>query len=151
MQGAQVQSLAGKLRSRMLQVQKRKGNFKKEDEEEKEREKKTELGVQDSSDQNLYSISPHPDFRCLAWVQRTYFKGIFLSLSFFFFPSSLPFFFLFIYLFFKITQSCPTLCDPTDYTVHGILQAGILEWVAVPFSRGSSQPQVLNPGLPHCR
>ena len=32
------------------------------------------------------------------------------------------------------------LCDPTDYTVHGILQARILEWVAFPFSRGSSQP-----------
>ena len=31
------------------------------------------------------------------------------------------------------------LCDPTDYTVHGILQAIILEWVACPFSRGSSQ------------
>ena len=29
---------------------------------------------------------------------------------------------------------------PTDYTVHGILQARILEWVAFPFSRGSSQP-----------
>ena len=39
------------------------------------------------------------------------------------------------------TQSCPTLCDPTDYTVHGILQARILEWVAFPFSRGSSQPR----------
>ena len=31
---------------------------------------------------------------------------------------------------------CLTLCDPMDYTVHGILQARILEWVAVPFSRG---------------
>ena len=40
----------------------------------------------------------------------------------------------------KVTQSCPTLCDPMDYTVHGILQARILEWIAVPFSRGSSQP-----------
>ena len=39
----------------------------------------------------------------------------------------------------KVTESCPTLCDPMDYTVHGILQARILEWVAVPFSRGSSQ------------
>ena len=39
-----------------------------------------------------------------------------------------------------VTQLCPTLCDPMDYTVHGILQARILEWVAVPFSRGSSQP-----------
>ena len=39
--------------------------------------------------------------------------------------------------------------------VHGILQAGLLEWVAFPFPRGSSQPrdqtQVSNPGLPHCR
>ena len=35
---------------------------------------------------------------------------------------------------------CPTLCDPVDYTVHGILQARILEWVAFPFSRGSSKP-----------
>ena len=33
----------------------------------------------------------------------------------------------------------PILCDPIDYTVHGILQARILEWVAFPFSRGSSQ------------
>ena len=36
----------------------------------------------------------------------------------------------------KVTQSCLTLCEPMDYTVHGILQARILEWVAVPFSRG---------------
>ena len=40
----------------------------------------------------------------------------------------------------KVAQSCLTLCNPMDYTVHGILQARILEWVAVPFSRGSSQP-----------
>ena len=38
----------------------------------------------------------------------------------------------------KVTQSCLTLCDPTDYTVHRILQARILEWVVFPFSRGSS-------------
>ena len=41
----------------------------------------------------------------------------------------------------KVTQSCPTLCDPMDYRVLGILQARILEWVAFPFSRGSSQPK----------
>ena len=41
----------------------------------------------------------------------------------------------------KVAQSCLTLCDPMDYTVHGILQARILEWVAIPFSRGSSQPR----------
>jgi len=41
----------------------------------------------------------------------------------------------------KVAQSCPALCDPMDYpwTVHGILQAIILEWIAFPFSRGSSQ------------
>ena len=41
----------------------------------------------------------------------------------------------------KVTQSCLTLCDPMDYTVLGILQARILEWVAFPFSRGPSQPR----------
>ena len=39
----------------------------------------------------------------------------------------------------NVTQSCLTLCKPMDYIVHGILQARILEWVALPFSRGSSQ------------
>ena len=41
----------------------------------------------------------------------------------------------------KVAQSCPTLCHPMDYKVHGILQARILEWVAYPFFRGSSQPR----------
>ena len=41
----------------------------------------------------------------------------------------------------NVTQWSPTLCDPMDYTVHGILQARILEWVAFPFSRRSSQPR----------
>ena len=41
----------------------------------------------------------------------------------------------------KVLQLCPTLCDLKDYSsqgfsVHGILQARILEWVAMPFSRG---------------
>ena len=45
-----------------------------------------------------------------------------------------------------VTQLCPTLCDPLDCSpsvssVHGILQAKILEWVAIPFSRGSSRPR----------
>ena len=39
----------------------------------------------------------------------------------------------------KVTQSCLTLCHPMDCVVHGILQARILEWVAVPFCRESSQ------------
>ena len=45
-----------------------------------------------------------------------------------------------------VTQSCLTLCDPMDChppdcSVHGILQARIPEWVAIPFSRGSFQPR----------
>ena len=40
-----------------------------------------------------------------------------------------------------LEKSNTTLCDPMDYIVHGILQAGILKWVAFPFSRGSSQPR----------
>ena len=43
----------------------------------------------------------------------------------------------------EVTQLCPTLCDPMDYSllgssVHGIFQARVLEWVAISFSRGSS-------------
>ena len=46
----------------------------------------------------------------------------------------------------SVPQSCPTLCSPTDYSppgssVHRVLQARILEWVAIPFSRGSSLPR----------
>ena len=46
----------------------------------------------------------------------------------------------------EVTQSCPTLCDPMDCSlpvssVHGIFQAVVLEWVAISFSRGSSQPR----------
>ena len=46
----------------------------------------------------------------------------------------------------KSIQSCPTLCDPIDGSpqgspVPGILQARTLEWVAISFSRGSSQPR----------
>ena len=47
---------------------------------------------------------------------------------------------------FKVTQSCLTLynpvdCSPLGSSIHGILQARILEWVAISFSRGSSQPR----------
>ena len=46
----------------------------------------------------------------------------------------------------EVTQSCLTLCDPTDCSppgssIHGIFQARILEWVAISFSRGSSWPR----------
>ena len=48
----------------------------------------------------------------------------------------------------KVTQSCPTLCNSMNYSlpgssVLGLLQARILEWVAIPFSRGSSLPRDL--------
>jgi len=41
----------------------------------------------------------------------------------------------------KVVQSCPILCDPMDYIVYEIFWARILEWVAFPFSRESSQPR----------
>ena len=42
----------------------------------------------------------------------------------------------------KVTQSCPTLCDPMDYKVHVILQPRILEWVGFP-----SPEDLPNPGI----
>ena len=49
-----------------------------------------------------------------------------------------------------VTQSCPTLYDPIDYSppdsfVHGIFQARILEWVAIPFSSGPHFVKTLHP------
>ena len=46
----------------------------------------------------------------------------------------------------EVTQSCPTLCDLMDCSlpgsfVHGIFQVIVLEWIAISFSRGSSQPR----------
>ena len=54
----------------------------------------------------------------------------------------------------EVTQSCPTLCDLMDCSlprscIHGIFQARTLEWLAISFSKRSSQG--LNLGLPHCR
>ena len=50
----------------------------------------------------------------------------------------------------EVAQSCPTLCDPVDCSLpgsslHGILQARILEWIAISFSRGSSRPRDRTP------
>ena len=50
-----------------------------------------------------------------------------------------------------LMMTIQTLCDPVDYTVHGILQARILEWVAFPFFRGIFPTQGQNPGLLHFR
>ena len=49
-----------------------------------------------------------------------------------------------------VPQSCPTLCDPVDCSppgssVHGIFQARVLEWIAIPFSRGIFLTEGLNP------
>ena len=41
----------------------------------------------------------------------------------------------------KVAHSCPTLCDPMDYTVHGILQVRKMEWIAFTFPSGSSPPR----------
>ena len=64
------------------------------------------------------------------------------------FLSFLSFFFFLQCTFFEseVAQPCPTLCDPMDCSLpgsslHGILQARVLEWVAISFSRGSSQPR----------
>ena len=50
----------------------------------------------------------------------------------------------------EVAQSCPTLCDPMDYSlpgswVHGIFQARVLEWVDISFCRGSSRPRDRTP------
>ena len=62
----------------------------------------------------------------------------------------MPLFYNMLSFFVLVTQSCPALCDPMDYSppgsfVHGILQVKKLEWVAFPFPGG-----LPNPGLPHC-
>ena len=50
----------------------------------------------------------------------------------------------------EVAQSCPTLCDPMDYSlsgasVHGIFQGRVLEWIAISCSRGSSRPRNRTP------
>ena len=55
----------------------------------------------------------------------------------------------------EVAQLFPTLCDPVDCSLpgssfHGILQAKILEWIAISFSRDLPDPGI-EPGLPHCR
>ena len=47
----------------------------------------------------------------------------------------------------KVAQSCMTLWNPIDYTVHGILQARILEWVAIPFSTHNAGIEPRSPAL----
>ena len=73
---------------------------------------------------------------CISFLLLSLFKWHFVI------STSGPFYLLKV----KVAQSCPTLCDPIDCSpqgssVHGILQATILKWVAVPFSKESSQPR----------
>ena len=83
-----------------------------------------------------------PPYRSPWWLYYP-----FISLYLFPHPSIHSFSTFLLYMLFqfkvnmKVAQSCLTLCDPMDYTVHDILQARILEWIAYPFSRGSSQPR----------
>ena len=63
---------------------------------------------------------------------------------------------VYIFLYVYISESCLTLCDPMDYSpsnssVHGILQARILEWVTMPFFQGIFLNWASNPCLLHCR
>ena len=56
----------------------------------------------------------------------------------------------------EVAQSCPTLCEPMDYclpgfSIHGIFQARIPEWVAFSSLQGIFSTQGLNLGPPHCR
>ena len=51
----------------------------------------------------------------------------------------------------KVAPSCPTLCEPKDYTVHGVLQARILEWVAFSLLQQIFPTQESNRGLLHCK
>ena len=86
--------------------------------------------------------------------EADFFKSRRIWVQFLFFLPSLSFHILLVLilccmdtvLLAKSLQSCLTLCDPVDNSppsssVHGILQARILEWVVTPFSRGSSQPR----------
>ena len=54
----------------------------------------------------------------------------------------------FIYAKLKVAQSCPTLCNPMDYTIHGILQARM---GSLSLLQGIFPTQGSNPGLAHCR
>ena len=95
-----------------------------------------------------------PTGTCTSWADTTeqeQISIIWLSLSWVWFQGEIKFSLSHPIVFSKtweseITQSCPTLCNPMDcslprFSVHGIFQARIPEWVAISFSRGSSQPR----------
>ena len=125
----------------------------------------------------MFPFPRFPEFSLLGGCPSLYFHGpSSLSPSSLFLPPLLclcisPSFFFIIFNFYWsivalqqsesamevfVTWSCPTLCDPMDCSpsgsfVHGILQARILEGVAIPFFRGIFPTQGSNLGLLHCR
>ena len=96
-------------------------------------------------------------FSISAFYQCTFYSWVFWLIpfnnckTFFFFFVCMLFFQMFWHIIIQkvkllVSQLCLTLCNPmdcslSDSSVHGILQAIILEWVAIPFSRGSSPPR----------
>ena len=94
------------------------------------------------------------------WLGLFWVLGQFEVLEYVDFVLGFLFLFFFpLYMHPKWLQSCPTLSDPMDCgppgsSVHGVLQASVLEWVAMPFSRGSTLPRdqsaslALSPALP---
>ena len=87
---------------------------------------------------NLLQIEPiYPSIDCVNGVSKI--GSPFKSKAFIYLK-------IFVKVKLLVTQSPLTLCDPMDYSlsnssVHGTLQTRILEWVVIPFSRGSSQPR----------
>ena len=93
-------------------------------------------------------------FSFSAWFWNLFILLHVSLVHFFLLMSSIPLY-VYVVVLFVHAQSCPTLCDLLDWSpkasfVHGILQARILEWVAISYSRGSSQPrdQTLSPVSP---
>ena len=87
-------------------------------------------------------FSKHTDFQLSSW--KAILSKI-VNLSFFFLNWVLGLYLDFLEVS-EVAQSCPTLCNPFDSSLpgsslHGALQARILEWVAISFSRGSSRPR----------
>ena len=95
---------------------------------------------------SLMILSVEHVFMCMLAICTSSLESIYSGLKSILKLDCLHFFFAIVikvpYIFemrVKVTPSCPALCDSMDYTVHGIIQARIPEWVAFPFSRGSSQ------------
>ena len=82
-------------------------------------------------------------------VEQRYFRLIFMQRAGHFLRQAIMC--AYSYVSVKVAQSCSTLCNPMHCTVHGILQARILEWVSLSLLQGIFPTQGLKPGLPRCR